>query len=188
MAVSTRSTVVGVFNDRQHANAAVEDLKRVGFRDDQIGVASRHTDTGEMTTSEQGSKAEEGAVMGVLAGAGLGGLVGLGILAGMIPAVGPVIAGGTLATILANAAGGAALAGLAGALVGAGIPEEEAHYYQTEFEAGRIIVTIKADGRFDEATAILRRHGAYDMHTEGVSMAESVSRARAAVADAERIK
>jgi hypothetical protein len=76
-----------------------------------------------------------------------------------------VIAGGTLATILANAAGGAAIGGVIGALTGAGIPEDEARYYQNEFEAGRTIVTVKADKRCDEAMMILRRHGAYDMHT-----------------------
>jgi hypothetical protein len=187
MAGTTRSTVVGVFNDRHHANEAVEELRRAGFRDEQIGVASRHTERGDVTTTAPGSRAEEGAVMGALAGAGLGGLVGLGIIAGVIPAVGPVIAGGTLAAILANAAGGAALVGLAGALVGAGIPEEEARYYQTEFESGRVIVTIKADGRFGEATAILCQHGAYDMHTEGLSLSEGIGGAHAAVEAAERI-
>jgi len=172
MAAAQRSTVVGVFHDRHQANLAVEDLKRAGFRDDQIGVAGRHTDTTTgATADESGSKWEEGAVTGALAGAGLGGLVGLGIIAGLIPAIGPVIAGGTLAAILANAAGGAALAGLAGALVGAGIPEDEAHYYESEFHSGRIIVTVKADGRYTEAEGILRNHGAYDMHTAGASQA-----------------
>jgi len=82
-----------------------------------------------------------------------------------------VIAGGTLAALLANAAGGAAIGTLAGSLMGAGIPEEEANYYHNEFEQGRIIVTVKADGRSDEATTILRKHGAYDMHSAGTSVA-----------------
>jgi len=186
MATTNRTTIVGVFHDRQQANRAVEELKQLGFRDDQIGVAARHTESGDATATEHGSLAEEGALTGALAGAGLGALVGLGIIAGVIPAIGPVIAGGTLAALLANAAGGAAIAGLAGALIGAGIPEEEASYYQDQFEAGRIIVTVKANGRADEATAILRKYGAYDMHTEGTSLAEGASRARAAVSGAER--
>ena len=32
-------------------------------------------------------------------------------------------------------------------------------------ESDRITMTVTAEGRYDEATAILRRHGAYDMHT-----------------------
>src|SRR5512142_1890019 len=169
MAATTeqRSTVVGVFEDRRQADTAVQELLQAGFREDQIGVAGRRAE-GELpgaTTAEPGTYWETGAVTGALAGAGLGGLVGLGIVAGIIPALGPVIAGGALAAILANAAGGAALGGLVGALAGAGIPEEEAHYYQGEFEAGRTLVTVTADGRYDEAVAILRRHGAYDMQT-----------------------
>src|SRR5512147_848394 len=162
------STVVGVFEDRSHADAAISELRQAGFRKDQIGVASRHAEAGkaaETTTTGEGSHIGIGAITGALAGAGLGGLVGLGIISGVIPALGLVIAGGTLAAILANVAGGAAIGGLLGALTGAGIPEEEAHYYQGEFEAGRTLVTVTADGRYDEAVTILRRHGAYDMHT-----------------------
>jgi uncharacterized protein (TIGR02271 family) len=54
--------------------------------------------------------------------------------------------------------------GLIGALVGAGVPEEEAGYYEGEFKAGRTIVTVTADGREDEARSILRHFGAYDVH------------------------
>jgi len=100
------------------------------------------------------------------------------------PAIGPVIAGGTLAAIMANAAGGAAIGSLVGALTGSGIPEEEAHYYQGEFEAGRTIVTVKADGRYDEAMTILRRHGAYDMQTAGSRVAGTTTSAAAATTSA----
>jgi uncharacterized protein (TIGR02271 family) len=113
-----------------------------------------------------------GAVTGAVAGASVGGLVGLGILAGVIPVLGPVIAGGTLAVLLANAAGGAAIAGLVGALVGLGIPEEEAKHYEGELKAGRTIVTVKGlNGRYDEALAILLRYGAYNKQTPRAAIA-----------------
>jgi len=177
MSFQQRTTIVGVFEDQRHADMAVDELRKAGFRDDQIGVAGRHAEGETEVTTEEGSHAGTGAAAGAIAGAGLGGLVGLGIIAGLIPAIGPVIAGGTLAAILANAAGGAAIGGLVGALTGSGIPEEEAHYYQGEFEAGRTIVTVKADGRYDEAMAILRRHGAYDMQTAGSRTAATTSAA-----------
>ena len=107
--------------------------------------------------------AGSGAVTGVLTGLGLGALAGLGVLSGVIPVIGPAIAGGTLGIILSNAAVGAGVGGLVGALVGAGVPEDHAQYYQDEFEAGRTIVTVQADGRADEALAILRRYDGYDM-------------------------
>jgi len=124
------------------------------------------------------SHAGSGALTGALAGLGLGTLAGLGVLAGVIPVIGPAIAGGTLGVILSNAAAGAGIAGLVGALVGAGVPEDEAQYYHQEFEAGRVIVTVQADGRADEARAILNRYHAYDMSTRpnAAGRDESVSR------------
>jgi len=173
-----RSTVVGVFEDRRHADQAVSDLRNAGFRDDQIGIAMRHADGEGVTgSSDDDSHAGTGAIAGALTGLGLGALAGLGVLSGVIPVIGPAIAGGTLGIILSNAAAGAGIAGLVGALAGAGIPEHEAKYYQGEFEAGRTIVTVSADGRGDEATAIMRRHGAYDMSTRGASTGASTTHA-----------
>jgi uncharacterized protein (TIGR02271 family) len=169
MAMQQRSTVVGVFEDHTEADRAVSDLRAAGFRDDQIGVAMRHDDGSGVTSSTSTGETESGsgALTGALAGMGLGALAGLGVLAGVIPVVGPAIAGGTLGVILSNAAAGAGIAGLAGALMGHGVPEDEANYYHGEFEAGRVIVTVHADGRYDDAAAILRRAGAYDMSTRG---------------------
>jgi uncharacterized protein (TIGR02271 family) len=160
----TQRTVVGVFQDRPSAEQAVADLRRAGFREDQIGFMARDG-SGQTTTQgkeARGTNAGEGALAGALAGAGIGGLVGLGVVAGVIPVIGPAIAAGTLGTILLNAAGGAAIAGLTGALIGMGIPEEEAQYYEGELKAGRFLVTVHADSRDQEARAILQRHGAYD--------------------------
>ena len=46
-----------------------------------------------------------------------------------------------------------------------GLTEEEAQYYQNELDAGRIIVTVQADGRQEEARSILESNGAYDFNT-----------------------
>lgn len=181
MTSTKRTVAVGVFEDRQHAQQAVMELRRLGFREDQIGVAVREGKTVEGATavSDKGTNVAASAGIGAATGAGLGALWGLGILAGVLPAIGPAIAGGTLATILSSAAAGAAAAGLAGALIGLGIPEEEAHYYENEFKSGRTIVTVKADGRYDEALAVLRRFGAYDMSNRHASTTSTTTRAGA---------
>ena len=165
MAMKKRSTVVGVFEDRTHADQAVAALRKAGYRQDQIGVAMKHK---EGTVDSAGEFVDEthagsGALTGALTGLGIGALAGLGVLAGVIPVVGPAIAAGTLGVVLSNAAAGAGIAGIVGALVGAGVPEHEAAYYQDEFEAGRVLVTVHADARADEATTILRQFGAYDI-------------------------
>ena len=167
MAVQTHTTVVAVFEDLQAAREAVRDLHAAGFRDDQIGIIAHDGDAGETVegaADDSGSKASEGAVTGALAGVGVGGLWAIGISAGLLPAIGPVIAGGLLASVLASAAGGAAAGGLVGALIGMGIPEEDANYYENEFRTGRTIVTVKAGDRFDEAHAVLASFGGYDMN------------------------
>ena len=50
-------------------------------------------------------------------------------------------------------------------LKGLGVPEDEVQYYQNELDAGRIIVTVQADGRQEDARAILESNGAYDINT-----------------------
>ena len=187
-AAKQHSTVVGVFQDRQQANKAVSELLKAGFRQDQISVAMRHaegevgattTAEGATTTAEaEGSHAGSGALAGALTGLGLGALAGMGVLAGVIPVVGPAIAAGTLGVVLSNAAAGAGIAGLVGALIGTGMPEHEAKYYDQEFEAGRTIVTVTADGQADEATAILRRHGGYDINSRSATAATQGLRTR----------
>jgi len=178
-ATQKRYTIVGVFEDRRHADQAVTELKKAGFRDDEIGVAMRHAH-GEAADAAGETEAGEGAVAGALTGAGLGALAGLGVLSGVIPVIGPAIAAGTLGIILSNAAAGAAVAGLAGALIGYGIPEEDAQYYHEEFEAGRAVVTVQADGRADEAMTIIRRHGGYDRSMRNTAGARTATADRAA--------
>ena len=165
MDTATRTTAVAVFENAHDAQQALRELRDAGFAEDQLGVVSRDQDrpAGTIETHDEGSKAAEGAGAGAATGAGVGALWALGIAAGMAPAIGPVIAGGVLAAVVASAAGAAAVGGLVGALIGLGIPEEEAEYYELEFRAGRTVVTVRTDGRQDEATVILNRHQGYDM-------------------------
>lgn len=182
MTLNNHATVVGVFQDRESARAAVNELRRLGFPESEIGVIAPDNQAGLVTgetataTSER-SKWEEGAATGVAAGAGVGALWALGIAAGALPAIGPAIAGGILASVVASAAGGAAIAGVVGALIGLGIPEHEARFYEGELTAGRTVVTVRAPGRFEEAEEVLRRHGGYDIHSSRTeSGAERVDR------------
>jgi hypothetical protein len=168
MATSTASrTSVGVFNDANQAQQCVNELRRAGYRDDQIGVVSHNRDGSSNATrpdEDSGTKVEEGAVAGLATGAGVGALWGLGILAGVLPGIGPAIAGGTLGILLSSAAAGAAAAGIGGALIGLGIPEEDAKYYEGEFKAGRTLVTVEGDpdGR---AEGLLNQYGGYNRTT-----------------------
>ncbi len=141
-----------------------------GFHDDQIGIAVRDRDKGEGTIRSESDAGDAGggAATGALTGGVVGGVLGA-LAAGLIPGIGPVLAGGLLAGVLGGAAAGAAAGGLIGALAEMGIPEDEAKYYNEEFESGRTLVTVKADGRYDEARRILQDHGAYDIENRGTT-------------------
>jgi hypothetical protein len=174
MATTNHATIVGVFFNRENARSAVNELRRLGFAEYQIGMIGRELDTGTVTGETasgtvESSKWEEGAATGIAAGAGFGALWALGIASGVLPAIGPVIAGGLLASVLASAAGGAVVGGVAGALIGLGIPEAEARYYEGELTAGRTVVTVRAPGRYEEAEEILRRFGGYDIRSRELS-------------------
>ncbi len=163
MATATAySTIVGVFNTREAAERAVSDLRSAGYDDDRIGLIARNSDGSTTRVSgDTETNVEEGAMLGASAGAIGGALVGAGVVAGVIPVVGPVLAIGTLGTVLLNAVGGAAIIGIAGALIGWGVPEEDAKFYEDEVRAGRYLVTVDAGDRYDAGRSIMDRHGAY---------------------------
>jgi hypothetical protein len=164
MPVSERATVVGSFQENWQAEAALDELRRAGFRDEQISLVAPMPDrSGEPAEDGNDTKWEAGAATGAVAGGTAAGLIGLAGVTGLIPGVGHAIAGGVLLGVLASAATGAAAGSLLGALIGLGIPEEDARALEREVQGGRVLVTVKADDRHPEALAILRRHDGRDM-------------------------
>ena len=149
-------TVVGVFESATQARMALEQLRDADFSDKRVGVLTHDKDGDPEVTSIkdlEGNKAGKGAAAGVAAGAGGGALWALGIAAGLLPAIGPVIAGGLLGAVVASAGVGAAAGGVAGALLGLGISDEEAAYYDEEFQRGRTIVVAQPKDASEMRTA-----------------------------------
>jgi hypothetical protein len=150
--------VVAAFADPLEARGCVEDLRSAGFSEDEIGLVAPD---GELDREEiaEHCMVAEGSVVGAVAGASLGSLWGFAIAVGFLP-MGPIIAGGLLASLLVTAATGAALGSLAGALVGLGVPEAEARHYEQKLHEGHVVITVKSAGRGDQALRILQRHNA----------------------------
>src|SRR5438105_2799666 len=147
-------TVVGHFEDAASANAAYERLLQRGFSRDDITVIGRGqegrkdgTEPGDHVTAGEGAAA--GTIFGLLFGAA----------AMLIPGIGPVVAVGPLTAAVAGAVTGgvtgAIVGGVGGALIHAGVPEEEARYYEDRFKTSGYLVTVRADDdRYDEARRI----------------------------------
>lgn len=162
MATATHcSTLVGVFPTRASAENALADLKAEGFRDDEVGLIGKDS-KGKVVRkgTAEDNNAGEGAAIGAAAGALGGAAVGAGVITGVIPVVGPVLAIGTLGTILLNAVGGAVIAGIAGTLIGWGIPENDAKYYEERVQEGQYLVTVKCENG-KNGLPIISRHGGF---------------------------
>jgi hypothetical protein len=157
---------VAVFDDRYEAEQAVDELERSGFTHEDVGFALRGSDVveGGTVTDAIGTKDDTGAAAGAMTGGVVGGLFGAA-MAMVLPGIGPILAGGILATSIGYAAAGVAVGGILGAMMGAGITEEEAKFYEKEFRSGKAIVTVRPGDRADLAMNVLRRHGGYDVHT-----------------------
>jgi hypothetical protein len=168
----TCNTTIGVFSNWDKAEAAIDELLDEGFLDSEIGVVTREGEglasfrsRADVDASDTADDTTAGALTGAAAGAGIGGLIGLGVLSGTIPVIGPALFAGTFGVLASNAAGGAAVAGVLGALTAWGFSEEEATHYQNEVAAGRVVVTVSAGRRCDEARGILQSHGASTRET-----------------------
>lgn len=170
--ITLEGPAVGAFADATQAQKAVAALQQAGYRNDQIGIVSRHSVEGTPFSGSdepQRGRVQEGAVAGMAVGAGLsavcGGMLwGVSALSGVVPGIGPVVVGGTLAILGSAAAAGAMAARLGGALKGLGVTEDDAKFYESELKAGRTIITVQG-ANSEDAQQILRAHGAYEGET-----------------------
>lgn len=154
--------VTGLFASRSSAEYASEELLKAGFSAEDISLLMSETTRGREFGMKEGTKAPEGVAAGVTIGGVIGaiaaGLAAVGTIA--IPGISLVAAGPVLAT-LGGLGAGAAAGGLTGALVGLGIPEHEAKFYDEEVQQGGILLGVYAhDDRARLARDILNAAGA----------------------------
>lgn len=156
-------TVIGSFDNRQQAEAAVEALKARGVKEQEISLVSRREggrDAGNGDPSFTNQSLSEGTAWGAGLGAGAGLLASAGALA--IPGIGPLVAAGPLAATLSGAAAG----GLAGGLVDWGIPEAEAREFENKVKQGKTLCAVRCeDAQVNDVAQVLRQHGAADVKT-----------------------
>lgn len=158
MGMTQAYVAVGVFREPTQARRAIEELRQAGYSDDEIGFLAR------ASAVEPGATAVTSIATSAVEGGLAGGLLGAAV-ALLIPGFGLAIAGGILMAALGGAALGAAAGGILDVLMNLDIPEEEARRYPKELEAGRIVVTVKAQSGYDDALRVLRRNGAHDVAT-----------------------
>lgn len=169
-------TVLGIFDDKGHAENAINDLKTNGYNPKDISVIMKNRDEAERIHHDTGSNVGKGAVSGATAGGVIGGIAGLliGIGAITIPGIGGLLIGGPIASALGitgatatTAEGiltGALAGGLLGALVGLGIPKEQAEVYARKVQEGAILLAVPVRNNDEmEAMRFLEDNNAVDV-------------------------
>ena len=160
-------TISRMYDNYSDAAAVVHDLETADLQPNrEISLVANENARGrdtatETTRTEPHSGTGAGAGIGATVG-GVGGiLTGLGIMA--IPGVGPLVAAGWLATMLAGAGAGAVAGGLVGALTNAGVSREEAEVYEEGVRRGGTLVSVRAeDSDISRVEAILDRRATTD--------------------------
>jgi len=151
--------LAGVFDDPRAAQKAIENLRAVGFRDEELGIIVAQLDVSRGRFVEAVNETTIGASFGAVTGAGLGAAWGLATLAGVLTPIGPVVAGGVLTAMLVGAAGGGAVGAMAGALSSWGVSEEAAQHYVEDVKSGKTLVFVRTQGRYPEAAEIITSCG-----------------------------
>lgn len=155
-------TVLALFDDRAAASRAVDALVAAGFDEGSLGVAMQPSPDPSPALAQGVDYASDATgemvAAGAVGGGSLGGLVGLLAGAGMltIPGIGPLLAAGPLATALAGGAMGAVTGSLAGTLIDPASAPEGTTPHLEGLRSGRILLAIQVDdGREREARSIL---------------------------------
>jgi hypothetical protein len=161
-------SAVAVFDSLTAAQGALLVLKHSGISSEQISLVAKHVDASgpEEEALDMGDSAASDAAKG----AGLGGLVGL--LAGAplltIPGVGLILVAGPIATALT----GAIVGGFLGSLEGWGVHSDRIEDYEAKVRAGEVLVIVSGPPRdVAQAVRLLQTTPAtsVEMHAESPS-------------------
>lgn len=170
---SKNTAVFGIYKTTSVAEAAVDNLIRSGFSEQDVSVLMSDVDATREFAHEKNTKAPEGTTVGATTGGIVGGAFGLlaGIGALAIPGIGPLIVAGPIVATLAGLGAGGAVGGLLGALVGLGIPEYEAKRYEGQVKNGGILLSVHCDtsDEISRAKHMLQATGAEEIATSGES-------------------
>lgn len=146
--------IATVFADRQHAEAAVEDLRALGLGSEHLGVAVH---SGDPVVFEHDTDAEmfHDTKVSAAAGTPIGFLAGLGLAVVAAP---EIAVGGMLLMGGVGAAWGAFL----GAYIGIGIGDKASTEHEqievTPLEPGEVLVVVSSHGHGDAVRDVMQSH------------------------------
>ncbi len=148
---------VGAFDDLASAEQTIDELRRHGFSDEDIGIIGHVGEERDTVPTPLGMKSPEwnvtrGVSMGGLYGAVIGTMVAL-----VTPGLAEVTGLGRWFEITFGTVLGAAMGGFLLAFGGFLFSRLQGRFYEGELEKGRVIVTVKDPSRYQEALGVIRR-------------------------------
>lgn len=166
------NTVAGIFQTREEAMRAVENLRGLGLPDENLSLLSPGTTAPEAEADVPTSDTEQpgmGNALGGLVGGAMGAAGGMTLGAAaaslLIPGVGPIMAAGIVGAALFGAGGAAAGMAAGGALeetIAHGLPHDELFVYEDALRQGRtvVIAQLQDDGQVYDVRAAFDAAGA----------------------------
>ena len=147
------TTTVGIFATHSSADVALSELLAFGIASEDISYVYVNAQ-GDLVDDQSGEKVGQGAVTGASTGAIIGVVLGIAVAEGVLPGLGGLIVGGSLATALgfsgaaatavAGAVTGAAAGGLIGALSGLGVSDDDAARFQEYVRIGDVLIIVRS--------------------------------------------
>lgn len=174
-------TLFGVFADSENADRALQELIDGGYNPKDISIVMRGNGSSNLG---KGAKVAQKTIAGAAEGVAIGGLAGL-VIAAVVPGAGALLIGGPIAAALgivgpaaatiAGATTGAIAGGVIGALVDLGLSAAEAEAYESQINAGAVLIAVPiALGDEEVVREIFNDYHASDVkmitHTAGMEV------------------
>jgi uncharacterized membrane protein len=174
--MSSMNSVVAIFDTHEQAEAAIKELQEAGVDMKSLSIAGRDTHTDEHVVGyyNAGDRMKRWGEIGAFWGGFWGLLFGAGIFA--IPGIGPVLVAGPLVAWVVAGLEGAAVVGSVSAigagLVSISIPEDSVVKYDVALKTDKFLLIVHGTAEaVDAAKRILERteHHSVTVHGELVS-------------------
>src|SRR5262245_33985843 len=136
MATPHDPAAVGIFDSLDNAKRSLEDLRRAGFSDDEIGIIGHVSDDETVPTPRDTHQREGNAIQGFMQGSVLGAIIGLVVIAAL-PGLAEVTQLGRWFELVGGVALGAVLGGVLLALASFVFTRSMTRFFAGELEKGR---------------------------------------------------
>ena len=157
--MTTEQHLGAVFADQTAAEAAVEELRRMGLSDEHLGLAIR-IDEGYVFEKDIGAEVVHGVERGIAVGAPLGAIAGMTVLALVVSGVGTLGVAGVLAAGgVSGALAGTFLGGYLGLSSKEHVLEEEWDWERVPLQPGQLLVVVSGHEHPDQVSRILGSRG-----------------------------